>query len=47
MTSTPRPVLLMLLGALALAVPVGWFMGEYLDDFGVPIGVRVAIGGRA
>ncbi|MGZ8475863.1 MAG: hypothetical protein ACXWWQ_06525 [Candidatus Limnocylindria bacterium] len=44
MTSTARPVLLMLLGALALAAPVSWFIGEYLGDFGVPIEARVGIG---
>jgi hypothetical protein len=44
MTTTPRPVLLMLLGALALAVPAGWLMGEYLGSYGVPIEARVVIG---
>jgi hypothetical protein len=37
-------VLLVLAGALALAVPVGWLVGDYLRGFGVPLGARVLIG---
>jgi hypothetical protein len=44
MTTTPRPILLMLLGALALSLPAGWLMGEYLGRYGVPIEARVVIG---
>jgi hypothetical protein len=44
MTTTPRPILLMLLGALALAIPVGWFIGQYLGGYGVPLGARIVVG---
>jgi len=43
-TTTPRPVLLVLAGAIALAVPAGWLIGGYLGGFGVPVGARVLIG---
>ena len=44
MTSTPRPVLLMLAAATVLAVPIGWLIGEYLRGFGVPLAPRLGIG---
>lgn len=44
MTSTPRPVLLMLVAAIALAVLIGWLIGEYLRGFGVPLAARIGIG---
>jgi hypothetical protein len=34
----------MLAAAAALAVPVGWLIGEYLRGFGVPFGARLGIG---
>ena len=44
MTTLPRPVLLLLAATVALAVPMGWLVGDYLESFGVPLSARVGIG---
>lgn len=34
----------MLAAAIAVAVPIGWLISEYLRGFGVPLGARLGIG---